>query len=267
MKLQLDWFGTFDKLCQFFVFGKMGDVVHKRHEDKRKNYRKNWNFTEVERSLVITADGSHSVSVPNLNVTYHSVYGAIQESMHVYIDAGLRYLLGEQSFQQLRILEMGFGTGLNAFLTAIEAENLNQKIHYTTVEQFPLEVNMVASLNHPAHLSNRQVFDRIHECKWGEDVWLSEHFTLQKENVSLQDFATSEPFHLIYYDAFAPAAQPELWTREIFEKLFRLLHHNGRLVTYCSKGDVRRAMQAAGFTIEKLPGPPRKREILRAIKT
>lgn len=216
--------------------------------------------------MVITADGSHSISVPGLDVIYHSVNGAIQESEHVYIEAGLRYLLSEQAFQQLRILEMGFGTGLNAFLTAIEAESVNQKIHYSAVEQFPLDVDMVASLNYSTHLGNMQVFEQIHECNWGEDVWLSEHFTLRKENVSLEDFTTSELFHLIYHDAFAPAAQPELWTKEIFEKLFHLLHHNGILVTYCSKGDVRRAMQAAGFTVKKLPGPPGKREILRAVK-
>ena len=220
----------------------------------------------MERKLVITADGSHSILVPALNVTYHSMHGAIQESMHVYIEAGLNYLFANGLFKEIRILEMGFGTGLNAFLTAIEAENLKQKIYYTGVEQSPLGVDIVTTLNYPAHLGHEKVFEQIHECNWGGDVRPAEHFTLRKENVSLQDFTTSEPFHLIYYDAFAPAAQPELWTREIFEKLFRLLHHNGRLVTYCSKGDVRRAMQAAGFTIKKLPGPPGKREILRAAK-
>lgn len=220
----------------------------------------------MERKLVITADGSHSVSVPALKVTYHSVHGAIQESMHVYIEVGLNYLFANGLFKEVRILEMGFGTGLNAFLTAIEAENLKQKIYYTAVEQSPLGVDIVTTLNYPAHLGHEQLFKQIHDCNWGEDLWLSEYFTLRKENVTLQDFIPAERFHLIYYDAFAPAAQPELWTKEIFEKLLILLHHSGILVTYCSKGDVRRAMQTAGFTVKKLPGPPGKREILRAAR-
>lgn len=186
--------------------------------------------------------------------------------MHVYIESGLKYLLSKGSFEQLHLLEMGFGTGLNVFLTAIETESSKQKIHYTTVEQFPLDRETLSCLNYTEYLGHERLFHQLHESNWMEDIIISDYFKLRKENVSLLDYSTSQQFNLIYYDAFAPAAQPELWTKEIFEQLFHLLQHNGILVTYCSKGDVRRAMQAAGFTVTKLPGPPGKREILRAMK-
>lgn len=221
----------------------------------------------MRKEIIVTEDGSHSIAIPELNVTYHSIHGAMQESKHVFIEAGL-YGSGHTKWPDLlNIFEMGLGTGLNAFLTAIEAEKQKMKIHYTAVEQFPILIEEAKALNYIEHLHHEDLFQKIHESEWGEDVVLSEYFTLQKEKANLINYSINQPFNLIYYDAFTPNSQPELWTREIFEKLFRMLQTNGILVTYCSKGDVRRAMMAAGFKVEKLKGPPGKREMLRTIKT
>ena len=220
----------------------------------------------MKRKSVITVDGSHTVAVPEMNVNYHSIHGAIQESKHVFIEAGLNHLLDNSSSQQLHIFEMGFGTGLNAFLTAIESEKLQKRIHYTTVDKFPISIAEAKSLNYADILQHTELFQKIQTGNWNEEVELTEYFILRKEKMDLLNFSTAQPFNLIYYDAFAPAAQPELWTKEVFEKLFRMLQPNGILVTYCSKGDVRRAMIAAGFKVEKLKGPQGKREMLRAIK-
>ncbi|MEO8404637.1 MAG: tRNA (5-methylaminomethyl-2-thiouridine)(34)-methyltransferase MnmD [Chitinophagaceae bacterium] len=222
----------------------------------------------MDREIILTEDGSHTVSVPEMNVTYHSVHGAIQESMHVFIDAGFRQFSDQA---ELRIFEMGFGTGLNALLTLIEAEKTKQQIDYTSIELFPLQAKEIGKLNYCGQLNCKDlepVFTQLHQCDWEKEIQITEHFTLQKLNTSLSAFnpSTLQPFHLIYYDAFAPSAQPELWTTEIFEKLYNLLNNKGALVTYCSKGGVRRAMKAAGFAIEKIPGPPYKREMVRARK-
>ena len=220
----------------------------------------------MERKLIITEDGSHSIAIPALNVTYHSIHGAIQESKHVFIDAGLYGLDHSKWPDPLRIFEMGFGTGLNVLLTAIEAEKQKAKIHYTAVEQFPVSVDESRRLNYSQLLQHGELFRKIHECKWEKGEIISDYLTLRKEKINLVDYSAGRQFDLIYYDAFDPNAQPELWTKEIFEKLFQMLHHNGILVTYCSKGDVRRAMIAAGFSVKKLPGAPGKREMIRAVK-
>jgi tRNA U34 5-methylaminomethyl-2-thiouridine-forming methyltransferase MnmC len=223
------------------------------------------NFVLMIKEIVLTADGSHTIAIPQMNVSYHSKYGAIQESIHVFIEAGLRYLTN----QSVNLFEMGLGTGLNAFLTAIEAEKTQRKIYYTAVELFPLSKEEAKSLNYAEQLQHGELFQKIQECKWSEDVTISEFFTLRKENISLLKYpmpCKAEAFNLIYYDAFAPSAQPELWTKQIFEKLFTMLAENGVLVTYCSKGDVKRALMVAGFKATKLPGPKGKREMLRAEK-
>jgi tRNA U34 5-methylaminomethyl-2-thiouridine-forming methyltransferase MnmC len=222
----------------------------------------------MHREIILTSDGSHTIAIPEMNVTYHSSHGAIQESQHVFIDAGFRHAAKQKP---LRILEMGFGTGLNAFLTLIETEKINLPVHYTTIELFPLQQTEMALLNYCEQLNRKDlgaIFQRLHHCNWEEEARITDHFTLQKLNTSLLTLqpAGLAPFNLIYYDAFAPTAQPELWTTEIFEKLYGLLSIEGILVTYCSKGDVRRAMQAAGFSIEKIPGPRGKREMVRAEK-
>jgi len=222
----------------------------------------------MQRQPVITKDGSHTISIPEMNVTYHSHHGAIQESMHVYINAGLKYISENLKATEICIFEMGFGTGLNALLTLMEAEKNQLTIHYTTVELFPLQADEIILLNYCKQLHRKDlepVFQQFHQCDWEKDISITPFFTLHKIKNTLQNLTASKPQNLIFYDAFAPSAQPELWTKETFEKLYQILLPGGILVTYCSKSDVRRAMQAAGFIVEKIQGPRGKREMVRAI--
>ena len=219
--------------------------------------------------IELTGDGSHTIVIPELNVTYHSKHGAMQESMHVFIKEGLHYLLDRNLFNKdevLNIFEVGFGTGLNAWLSLNEAVNHNQKIFYQTIEPYPLSIDEAEKLNYPLTLNKdlHEYFFQLHACEWNKEILIHSLFSFEKINASLQNFTTNKKFHLIYFDAFDPTAQPELWTENIFRKMFDILNFNGILVTYCSKGIVRRAMQAAGFNVEKLPGPKGKREIVRA---
>jgi tRNA U34 5-methylaminomethyl-2-thiouridine-forming methyltransferase MnmC len=222
---------------------------------------------KMERKIIMTKDGSASISIPEMNVTYHSVHGAIQESLHVFINAGLHYLINQPTRKTINIFEMGFGTGLNALLTLIEADKVKQPVHYTVIELHPLDQSEIKSLNY-CEQSRQSVyqasFEKLHSCEWEKDIVVNSSFTFHKTKADLLDFSTHQLFNLIYYDAFAPIAQPELWTKNIFEKLYGLMSPGGTLVTYCSKGDVQRAMKAAGFKIEKLPGPIGKREMIRA---
>ena len=220
----------------------------------------------MKREVVVTRDGSHTISIPEQSVTYHSIHGAIQESAHVYIRQGYHYKGRQLPGQPTNILEVGFGTGLNAFLTAIEAEATEGAVDYTAIEPFPLTPAEFKELNYADTLNHHVLFEKLHLSRWDEEVSITAQFTLTKHQTGLQQFSTDQLFHIIYYDAFAPSAQPELWTKEIFEKLFNWLSPGGILVTYCSKGDVRRAMMGAGLMVERLPGPPGKREMLRATK-
>ena len=219
----------------------------------------------MQRKLILTSDGSHTILLPELNVTYHSIHGALQESKHVFIEAGLKSLNPARK-TIVNIFEMGFGTGLNTLLTMIEAENLTRAIHYEAIEQFPLGNTEIGSLNYCKQLDREDLqpaFEQLHHCECEKQIELTSRFTFKKIQANLLNFGTPETFELIYFDAFAPNVQPELWTKEIFDKMFEMLEPGGILVTYCSKSDVRRAMQAAGFTVEKLPGPKGKREIIR----
>ena len=221
----------------------------------------------MERKIILTGDGSHSISVPELNVTYHSIHGAIQESLHVFIQAGL---IDSRMFDYVgvhHVLEIGFGTGLNALLTLIEADKHKNRIYYTALELYPLNESETKQLNYCEQLDLPQyktLFEKMHECNWEEMREITEYFRLTKIKCNLLEYTTENSFYIIYFDAFAPNAQPELWTRKVFDKMYSLLQPGGILVTYCSKGDVRRNMIAAGFEVEKLKGPLRKREMLRA---
>jgi tRNA U34 5-methylaminomethyl-2-thiouridine-forming methyltransferase MnmC len=217
----------------------------------------------MQRIVQDTADGSRTIAIPDMQVTYHSRHGAIQESRHVFLQAGLQPLIKQHNI--LRVLEMGFGTGLNALLTLEQAIAREQIIYYQAVEKYPLNGDEIKQLNYKQILPDGY-FTTLHQCNWNESVALHPFFTLYKSHTSLQEFKAEAAFHLIYYDAFAPAAQPELWTQQIFEQLYAVLTDGGVLVTYCSKGDVRRNMLAVGFKVEKLAGPPGKREMLRATK-
>lgn len=223
----------------------------------------------MERKIIFTGDGSHSISVPELNVTYHSMHGAIQESMHVFIEAGLRASGLFEWTGVHSILEMGFGTGLNALLSLAEADKHRCRLYYTAIDLYPLEQASIQQLNYcdqPGLTSYKSLFEKMHSVDWEEMYEITDSFRLTKRKCDLLSFKTDDLFDIIYFDAFAPSVQPELWTEQVFEKLYHLLKNQGILVTYSSKGDVRRAMQAAGFIIEKIPGPKGKREMVRARK-
>lgn len=222
-------------------------------------------MNDRSRTLMLTEDGSHTISVPELNLTFHSRHGAIQESRHVFIEAGLRYIKSVFPNQSLNILEVGFGTGLNAFLSAIAAHHEKLHIHYTAIEAHPLDMVMTASLNYPDRLGYEDMFNIIQLSPWNSASLVHERFSINKVITDLAEFQSREHYHLVYFDAFAPDAQPELWTEEVFSEIGSFMHPQGALVTYCSKGDVRRAMQAAGWTVTKLPGPKGKREMVRAL--
>lgn len=215
----------------------------------------------------ITEDGSHTLFVPELNEHYHSTHGAIQESMHVFIDAGLRHCVKSE----IKVLEIGFGTGLNAFLTLLEAERTGRKIDYTTLEFYPLSIIDAEKLNY-AELTDstkKDVFRELHKVEWGKWSQLTLYFSLLKMKFDFSkpsDFDTENKFDVIFFDAFAPEKQPEMWVQEIFDKIYSISSENAILTTYCAKGSVRRMLQTAGFVVERLPGPPGKREILRARK-
>ncbi len=217
------------------------------------------------REIRTTADGSHTLFIPELNEPYHSVNGAITESEHIFIRNGLLFMKKEK----ISILEFGFGTGLNALLTAMEAKKRELSIHYTAIEKYPLTTKEVASLNYPQILGEEAnpLFIKIHEASWDENIEIFPGFTLHKINNGFLETDHFPVTDLVYFDAFAPEIQPELWSEELFKKIARNMNNNGILVTYSSKGSVKRALQSAGFNVEKVPGPPGKREITRAILT
>jgi tRNA U34 5-methylaminomethyl-2-thiouridine-forming methyltransferase MnmC len=221
----------------------------------------------MQREIQLTADGSHTISIPEMNVLYHSKHGAIQESKHVFIEAGLCYLINQQNLRSIKIVEIGFGTGLNALLSWQMANKLKVPVEYTTIEPFPISREEANTINHGHLLSMEESFQQIHASPWGLDIILNDYFTLQKINSSLSDFNTPHLFNCIYFDAFDPLTQPELWTQAVFEKLFSFLQPGGTLLTYCSKSLIRQAMTAVGFTVQKIPGPYGKREMVRAIKS
>ncbi len=215
----------------------------------------------MKRTIFITADGSPSISIEKMGVTYHSKYGAIAESMHVYINAGLMPLLNKH--ETINIFEMGFGTGINAYLSLLEATKNKQMIYYETVELNPLELKEIVLLNENIRDKN---FVKLHEANWNNSIKITDYFTLHKLNKTLETYFTTQQFHLIYFDAFSPANQPELWTTEIFKQMFSILLPAGVLVTYSSQSQARRNMQAAGFTVKKFGGIFGKRDCVIARK-
>lgn len=214
-----------------------------------------------------TQDGSHSIYSQQYGVSYHSKYGAIQESRHVFINAGLYFKTLQQ--KALAILEIGFGTGLNALLTFDEAERQHLNIQYEAIEAFPISLDEAAQLNYPTLLTaaNLQtIFTTLHQCTWEEQHQLSPHFSIKKVCKSFQEIQYNDQFDLIYFDAFAPSAQPELWEPPFLALMYNALRPSGILVTYCAKGSVKRAFKAVGFQLEALTGPPGKREMTRCVK-
>lgn len=218
--------------------------------------------------LVTTLEGSHSLYIEALDEQYHSKYGAIQEAEHVFINAGLKYQV--EQFNTINILEVGFGTGLNALLTLQYAIEHNININYYTIEAFPLSFDIVEQLNYPSFLKDKEqysiYFTKLHALDWNEEHSIHANFNFIKYQSTIQTIQLQQKFHLVYYDAFAPSAQPELWTTTIFQKIYNNLLPNAVLVTYCAKGEVKRNFKNIGFQLEALAGPKGKREMIRVKK-
>lgn len=219
----------------------------------------------MKREIIQTLDGSTTIHLQEWDECYHSKHGAIQEAQHVFIKNGLSLFQN----RQISILEIGFGTGLNAFITFLEASKMNQSIDYVGVEAYPISPEEVVLMNYVEELnaSNESaVFERMHESNWQEKIVLRDDFTLTKRKQFFEEIDDFEKFDLIYFDAFGYRVQPELWSTAIFEKMYNALKSNGILVTYAARGVVKRSMIEVGFTVEKLAGPPGKREMFRAGK-
>lgn len=220
----------------------------------------------MKKEIFITLDGSTSFHLPKWNEQYHSKHGALQEAYHVFIHSGLDLFLDNST---VSILEVGFGTGLNTFITFLESVKRHLKIDYVGVEKYPISNEEVSLLNYVSTLKAndfKAIFDKIHHVKWEEKQAIDKHFSLTKHLQDFKDIKDVNAFDLVYFDAFGARVQPELWTIEIFTKMYNSLKPNGILVTYSAKGSVRRAMQDVGFKVEKIPGPKGKREMLRAKK-
>ena len=216
----------------------------------------------MKREILTTSDGSTTIHLPDWNEQYHSKNGSINETYHVFINSGLKLV----SSNEVSILEIGFGTGLNCFITYLESK---KKIDYVGVEAYPVTPDEVEKMNFISILEaekERKAFNKIHTVSWEEKHQITDTFSILKRKQFFEDIEDKDAFHLIYFDAFGARVQPELWTESIFLKMFNALKENGILVTYSAKGSVRRAMQSVGFFVERLPGPPGKREMLRATK-
>lgn len=223
----------------------------------------------MEPIIEKTADGSHTLFLPELDEHYHSVNGAIQESNHVFIKTGLLHILNQEKVA-INIFEVGFGTGLNAFLTLINTPK-DTIVNYISVEAYPLSMSIVQKLNYIEHrsLEEQELFRKLHVVEWGNMQLITPSFNLMKIKTDFTKFSFNElqqNIDLIYFDAFAPDKQFEMWSQGLFNSLYEKTNINGILVTYCAKGIVRRMMQQAGYSTERLPGPPGKREMLRATK-
>lgn len=220
----------------------------------------------MERKIIKTSDGSLSLYLPEWDENYHSKHGAVQEAYHVFIRSGLDLFREED---KISILEMGFGTGLNCIISFLESKRRGLHIDYTGLEAYPLDKETVLELNHLQQLKAEKFenfYQKILEADWDKMMKIDNGFNLKKRTLMFEDFDEEQKYNLVYFDAFGARVQPELWTERIFKKMYLGLKDDGILVTYSAKGSVRRALQSVGFVVERLPGPPGKREMLRARK-
>ncbi|MEC4003694.1 tRNA (5-methylaminomethyl-2-thiouridine)(34)-methyltransferase MnmD [Flavobacterium sp. SUN052] len=219
----------------------------------------------MKREILTTQDGSTTIHLPDWDESYHSKHGAIQEAYHVFIKSGFSLF----NSKSISILEIGFGTGLNAFITYLEAEKASLAIDYVGVEAYPVQLEEALQMNYVSELNasnEKAIFSKMHEGSWNEKHTISNTFSLTKRQQFFQDINDIEQFDLIYFDAFGFRVQPELWSLEIFQKMFTSLKSGGVLVTYACRTSIKNAMKDSGFSVEKLPGAPGKREMLRGIK-
>lgn len=222
----------------------------------------------MKRSIITTSDGSKTIQIEDLNERYHSIHGAVQEAMHVYIQAGFNTYLKRHPKQiKINIMEIGFGTGLNTLLTASHNSKVNNKVYYYGIEAYPVNQRELDLLNYDNIIkSEASIFRLIHDCLWNKTYEILPNFFLKKKLDFFSNINEINMFNVIYFDAFGPRVQPNLWTEFIFKKMYDSLRLNGILVTYSAKGIVRRNLQSVGFLVERLTGPPGKREMLRATK-
>lgn len=215
--------------------------------------------------IITTSDGSHSLLNKEMNETYHSVHGAVQESVHVFIKNGFDFLLQRSHPDTIAILEIGFGTGLNALLTVQHTSSLKTQVIYTSLEAYPVPEEIWSKLNYASSPGAQSVFNDLHRATWNTEVAVTSAFRLLKLHQTLQQ-ATLSPasFDLVYFDAFAPNKQPEMWTTEVLGKVVSLMKRGAVFVTYCAKGQLKRDLKSLGLTVETLPGPPGKKEMVRA---
>ena len=219
----------------------------------------------MKRRVITTADGSRTLEIVELEDTYHSRHGALQESEYVFAEKGLNHRI--DSKKEISVLEIGFGTGLNALVTRKAIVDKNVVVQYTSLETFPVPKEEVIQLEYTElELSLSEFYLSLHEAEWNKEVQLDESFVLLKRHVALEEFNTVKQFDVVYFDAFGPASQPELWSNDILRKVFHLTAPGGVFVTYCAKGQVRRDLTDVGYTVERLPGPPGKRHMLRGTK-
>ncbi len=218
----------------------------------------------MKREIIQTKDGSTTIHLPDWDESYHSKHGAIQEAYHVFIKNGLSLFEG----RNIAILEIGFGTGLNGFITYLETKKSNQTIEYVGVEAYPVAIDEAMQMNYPTEIDASQsaIFKQMHECTWEQQNLLSEKFTLTKRQQFFQDIQDENAFDLIYFDAFGFRVQPELWSETLFAAMYKSLKPGGVLVTYACRTSIKNAMLSVGFSVIKLPGAPGKREMLRANK-
>jgi tRNA U34 5-methylaminomethyl-2-thiouridine-forming methyltransferase MnmC len=214
--------------------------------------------------LFNTADGSHTIYVPELDEHYHSIHGAVQESTFIFINNGLRICKSDH----VSILEIGFGTGLNALLTAINVSSGIREIDYTSIEMNPVSNEIIESLNYPEYAGENgaEIFRLIHSAPWNTSVNICHNFNLKKITADFTKYELTGAYDLIYFDAFGPDKQPEMWTRELFAGIAAVTNKNGVFVTYSAKGEVKRSLRSCGFEVTLLPGPPGKRQMIRAVK-
>lgn len=216
--------------------------------------------------IITTEDGSHSLFDEELNETYHSTRGARGESMHVFIKEGLEYWLAHNQIEEVKILEIGLGTGLNAFLTALFAEEAGQEIHFSSLEPFPIGNDIYEQLNFHQTEQERDLLLEIHSCEWTQGISLSPNFGFFKTQTKLEEFESDESFDVIYFDAFAPSKQPGVWSLENLKKCYSLLEKGGVLTTYCAQGLFKRNLAEAGFEVKTLQGAMGKKEMTRGLK-
>ena len=219
----------------------------------------------MKRKIITTADGSTSIYIEDWQETYHSKHGAVQEAIHVFIKNGLTIIPSSN----IAVLEIGFGTGLNALISCLEADKTLKKIHYYGVDAYPVSVEEIAQMNYPTTLNTTDAedqFNLMHQCNWNEETEITPNFYLTKCKLRFEEIDYQNKFDIIYFDAFGYRVQPELWSLDIFKKMYLSLKKNGVLVTYAARSIIKKNMIEAGFTVEKMAGPPGKREMMRATK-